>query len=244
MELKYRGVATLFNSGELKGFIKTYLIFLFVIEILIFCICFLCQLAPFNIPFPWKTYYLMAFTTPLVITFLLGVVVTAFNNYFFGANTPATIENEAAEKIEAKQDFVQQSLGLVRRVPFLIGLLILTVGAVFFSKLDLFFQFTAQAGAKAMDTLLIGGAAIIGVAAIFGVIWLVFNYKLHKMRMKCQYEYKTEVIKQLGLILTDDHKLINPEGKVIAYQDPSEMVLTGGALEKKSLLFQKQEIDL
>jgi hypothetical protein len=244
MELKYRGIATLFNSGELKGFIKTYLIFLFIIEILIFCICFLCQLEPINIPFPWKTYYLMAFTIPLAITFLLGVVVSAFNNYFFGAHT-STPEKEQAELADAKPDLFQHSLGLVRRVPFLIGLLLLTVGAVIFSKLDLLFQFTAQAGAKAVNTILIGGAAILGIAAIFGVIWLIFNYKLHKMRMKCQYEYKTEVIKQLGLILTDDHKLINTEGKVIAYQDPSEMLLTsGGGLENKPLLFQKQEIDL
>lgn len=226
--LKYRGIAALFNNAELKGFVKTYLIFLFIIEILIFCICFLCQLEPINIPFPWKTYYLMAFTFPLGITFLLGIVISAFNKYLFGTHLSEPTK-EAAEFSDSKPDPFQNSLSLVRRVPFLIGLLLLTVGAIIFSKLDIFFQFAAQAGAKAFNYIFIGVAIILVITAISGLIWLIFNYKLHKMRMKYQFDYKTEMIKQLGLVLTDDNKLINSDGKVIAYQGSKDRLITSSS---------------
>jgi len=80
---KYIGVATLFDNIELKRFVKFYIG-------LIFFLCFLLQLKPINIPFPWIYYFLSSFLIPIAITFLLGVFVTAFNLFIFGNPNPQT----------------------------------------------------------------------------------------------------------------------------------------------------------
>ena len=83
---KYIGVATLFDNFdniELKRFVKFYIG-------LIFFLCFLLQLKPINIPFPWKYYFLASFLIPIAIAFLLGVFVAAFNLFIFGNPNPQT----------------------------------------------------------------------------------------------------------------------------------------------------------
>ncbi len=54
---KYIGVATLFNNFELKRFIKIYIGLIFFLKSSFF-LCFLLQLKPISIPFPWKYYFL------------------------------------------------------------------------------------------------------------------------------------------------------------------------------------------
>ena len=55
------------------------------------------------------------------------------------------------------------------------------------------------------------------VATIFGFFWLFMKYKLEKM--KCRYEYKRDVMTNLGLLVIDDNTLINHEGQVIAQDE-------------------------
>ncbi|MBN2706843.1 MAG: hypothetical protein JXR89_10425, partial [Deltaproteobacteria bacterium] len=76
-----KGIAALFEREELKDLFRTYLITICVIEGFIFFVSFLSQLGPENVPFPWKSYFFSAFITPLVITFLLGVIVISFDRY-------------------------------------------------------------------------------------------------------------------------------------------------------------------
>ena len=87
---KYIGVATLFDNIELKRFVKFYIALIFFLEIIIFFLCFLLQLKPINIPFPWKYYFIASFLIPIAIAFLLGVFVAAFNLFIFGNPNPQT----------------------------------------------------------------------------------------------------------------------------------------------------------
>ncbi len=221
---KIRGVATLYDKAELKSFFKTYIFFIFILEVLIFFFCFLCQLKPINIPFPWKTYYVAAFAIPVGITFLLGVFVTAFNIYIFGDSLRGgKVDSEISEnggEINADTNYMgkfKSSLNIMRQIPFLAGLLFLMVGAIIFPKLNVFFEFLGRAGGAVISHTLIGLLILLGIGTFFGLVWLIMKYRLHKLSM--QYQYKRDIVAQLGVIITDDNRMINSEGRVIALDD-------------------------
>ena len=242
---KIRGVATLFNKTELKSFFKAYLLFIFILEVLIFFFCFLCQLEPINIPFPWKTYYVAAFVIPVGVTFLLGVFVTAFNIYIFGdslrgGKADAEIsENEGEASADANYvGKFKSSLNVMRQVPFLAGLLFLMAGVIIFPKLNVFFEFLGRAGGAVISHTLIGLLILLGIGTFFGLVWLIMKYRLHKLSM--QYQYKREIVAQLGLIMTDDNRLINTEGRVITFDD-SKNITPIEANPSKTLMLSKRK---
>jgi len=213
---RFRGVANLFQDTEIKKFIKFYLFFIFILEILIFFFCFLCQLEPINIPFPWKYYFLASFLMPVSITFLLGIFVTAFNIFIYGS---ATQRSELDDALDGKPDNpgylgkINYSLSLIRQAPFLLSLFVLGVGALIFSQIDTFFAMLGAFGEKAIQYILIALAVLFVVATVYGFVWMTMRYKLHKM--KYQYEYKREIMAQLGMVVIDDKTVVNNDGQVI-----------------------------
>ena len=245
-DAKIRGVATLFNKTELKSFFKTYIFFIFILEVLIFLFCFLCQLEPVSIPFPWKTYYVAAFVIPVGVTFLLGVFVTAFNIYIFGGSLrggkadPKLSENERVTNADASYlGKLKSSLNVMRQIPFLAGLLFLMAGAIIFPKLYVFFEFLGQAGSAMINHTLIGLLILLGIGTFFGLVWLIMKYRLQKLSM--QYQYKRDIMARLGLIMTDDNRLINTEGRVITFDD-SKNFTPAEVNPSKSLMLSKHKL--
>jgi hypothetical protein len=217
-----QGVASLFEKRELKSFFKAYVYILFVLEILIFFISFLCQLEPIHIPFPWRYYLLASFLTPVVITFLLGVIVKSFNLFYFGRDRtvekpPATDDAETQDKSAAGK--LNSSLRFFHQVPFLFTLLLLILGALFVSQIDHITALVGVVGEKA----LMYGMTVLGVltfiATVLAIFWLVVRFKLEKLRY--QYEYKREVMVQLGMLVTEDEKLLDHNGRVISFANPA-----------------------
>jgi hypothetical protein len=240
---KIRGLATLFNKAELKRFFKAYIFFIFILEVLIFLFCFLCQLEPINIPFPWETYYVAAFVIPIGVTFLLGVFVTAFNIYIFGDSLRGgkadseISENECETNAHAKyMGKFKSSLNIMRQIPFLAGLLFLMVGAIIFPKVNVFFEFLGRAGSTVISHTKIGLLILLGIGTFFGLVWLFMKYRLQKLSM--QYQYKRDIMAQLGLIITDDNRLINTEGRVITFED-SKNITPIEANPSKALMLSK-----
>jgi len=215
--LKSQGIAALFEMRELKSFFKNYLYIIFALEILIFFISFLCQLEPIHITFPWRYYLLAAFLTPIVITFLLGVIIKAFNLFCFGLAAPINEssmspdkkkpENSASAKLNASLNFFHQ-------LPFLLTLLLLILGAIVFSQFDHIMAVVGVIGEKALvyGLTVLGGLALI--ATIFLFVWLVIKFKLEKLRY--QYEYKRDVMLQLGVLVTEDEKILDHRGQSIS----------------------------
>lgn len=217
-----QGVASLFENRELKSFFKAYVYILFVLEILIFFISFLCQLEPIHIPFPWRYYLLASFLTPVVITFLLGVIIKSFNLFYFGLGR--TVEEppapDGAEKQEkSASSKLNSSMRFFHQVPFLFTLLLLILGALFVSQIDHIMAFAGVIGEKA----LMYGMTVLGVltfiATVLAVIWLVVKFKLEKLRY--QYDYKRDVMLQLGMLVTDDEKLLDHNGRVFSLANPA-----------------------
>lgn len=216
-----RGVADLFHKDELKKFFIRYLVLIGCLEVLIFFICFLTQLEPFDIPFPWKEYFFAAFTIPIAITFLLGIIVIAFNTYYFkdGGNSEALLADEDASGYDAspaKNKFFKLSW----QFQFMGLLLALGVGAIIFYKLDDIFRTIGYAGERAVNIfLIILGILLVG-AILLGSVFLVLHYLLRKKRMEYAFEFKRELISQTGMLLLDDNTIVNSEGKVIHTAHP------------------------
>ncbi|MGA7146573.1 MAG: hypothetical protein WBY47_18870 [Desulfobacterales bacterium] len=243
---KIRGLATLFNKAELKRFFKAYIFFIFILEVLIFLFCFLCQLEPINIPFPWETYYVAAFVIPIGVTFLLGVFVTAFNIYIFGDSLRGgkadseISENEGETNAHAKyMGKFKSSLNIMRQIPFLAGLLFLMVGAIIFPKVNVFFEFLGRAGSTVISHTKMGLLILLGIGTFFGLVWLFMKYRLQKLSM--QYQYKQDIANRLGLIITDDNRLINTEGRVINFDDSKNIAPPIEANPSKALMLSKRK---
>ncbi len=217
---KFKGVATLFDHIELKKFVKFYVLMIFVLELLILLFCFLCQLKPINIPFPWKYYFLSSALLPIVLTFMLGLLVTAFNVFIFG-NPPDMEPGGIGDRADGEKrrylDKVSVSLHFLKQAPFMLSLLLLGVFVIVIAQLDKILIFLGRIGAQAMDYIFISLGVMLAIGTVFGIMWLVMRYKLDKLH--AQYQYKREIMGQLGMIITDDNNVITNAGQILSLPD-------------------------
>ena len=216
---KHSGLATLFDGVELKSFFINYLWFIIAVEILIFLVSFLGNLGPDKGPFPWKFYFYVSFIAPVAITFLLGVFILAFNQFIFG-NTPAGGEDGSvgAEADEGRSKLFQFNLFLthMKKVPFLPLLFALVACTVLFYKLDAIFLFIFNAGEKMVTYSLVACGVLLVAGLIFGIAWIVSNYKLSRKHMEHEYRYRNDVMDKLGFLIMEDDTVIDKTGKLIS----------------------------
>ena len=215
----HTGLATLFDGVELKSFFINYLWFIIAVEILIFLVSFLGNLGPEKGPFPWKFYFYVSFITPVAVTFLLGVFILAFNQFIFGS-TPATGDEGGmgAEADDGRSKLLQFNLFLthMRKVPFLPLLFGLVACTVLFYKLDAIFLFIFNAGEKMVTYSLVACGVLLVAGLIFGIAWIVSNYKLSKKHMEHEYRYRNDVMDKLGFLIMEDDTVIDKTGKLIS----------------------------
>ena len=212
-----RGIASLFGETELKSLFKKYLIWMIVIEAFIFFVCWVYQLGidqfsetgNANIPFPWRTYFLVAFLAPIMVTFLLGVITVAFNKFVYGTEPGDELGAEGADK----RGKVQNVYASLVQLPFLLSLLLLAglAGAIY--NLDSILMFVGRFGEASVKVLLIVAAAVGVGGTAYGLIRMVLNYKLRKQTM--DYEYKRDVMDRLGVAVLDDRTVITPQGRIL-----------------------------
>jgi hypothetical protein len=212
-----RGIASLFGENELKSLFKKYLIWMIVIEAFIFFVCWVYQLGidqfsesgQTNVPFPWRTYFLVAFLAPIMITFLLGIITLAFNKYIYGTEPGDGLEDADP----SKRGKIQNVYASLVQLPFLLSLLLLAglAGAIY--NLDTIMLFLGRFGEASIKIVLIVlGAVGVGGSA-YGLIRMVLNYKLRKQTM--DYEYKRDVMDRLGVAVLNDKTVITPQGQII-----------------------------
>ena len=216
------GVASLFDSIQLKAWFLHYLYFIIGVEILIFLVSFVGSIGPNKGPFPWKFYFFVSFTIPIAITFLLGIFILAFNKYLFG-NSLLEENNEHEEGVnsERKSYLLKMNMLLnnMRHAPFLSVMFLLILGSVVAYKIDDIMLIFFNAGEKVIKYVLISIAILLAVGLIFGVFWVIANYKLRKKHMEHHFQYKKDVMAQMGLLIMDDETVINKDGKIISEKD-------------------------
>ncbi|MCU0588214.1 MAG: hypothetical protein MUF52_08670 [Syntrophobacteraceae bacterium] len=221
-----RGLAGLFDEGERKELFRKYIYFLGWVEVLIFIVAYLYQLGDTGVDqvgsvergFPWKTYFFVAFIVPVAITFLLGMVIAGFNKYLAdGDRDPEDAAPDSSgpsrESTVTRLERLQKVVVWVQRLPFLALLALVGLSAGFIYKLDSILSFLEMVGERSVRVLLISGAVVLGIASIFGFILIILNYQLRKQTMS--YEYRSEVAERFGLIILDDHTVLNSEGKLL-----------------------------
>ena len=219
-----RGLASLYNRVELKSLFINYLYCLIAVEILILIVCFLGNLGPNKGPFPWKFYFFTAFTAPLAITFLLGVIALAFNHFIFYPKSTIWEENTSGIDSDAKQSKLFQFnlfLAHMKKVPFLLVLFVLVISTVLFYKIDTILLFILNAGEKVVTYLLIACGILMSVGLIFAVAWIVTNYKLRQKHMDYEYRYRNAVMDKLGFFVLENNTVIDKNGQMIT-QKPAE----------------------
>ncbi|MCW7753096.1 hypothetical protein OOT00_03740 [Desulfobotulus sp. H1] len=214
---EHRGIASLFSQVEIKHFLKNYLIFICIVEAVIFFVSFIGQLGPETRSFPWKSYFFAAFIIPVAITFLLGIFVVGFNKYLYGQNPLYDEETFTGDPDAGKTTLrIQAFLRTARQLPFLFILVLLGLGAGIVYKIEDIFTFIARFGEKSAQYLLISMGVFLFVGTLFAVLWMVLNYKLQKKAIDFRHHYKNEVVKRLGLVILEDDTVINKEGEVVS----------------------------
>lgn len=213
-----KGVAALFDDYEIKDLFKRYVQLLIVVEVLIFLVCWVYQLGldeaavtgkPVDVPFPWRVYFLVSFIAPVAVTFLVGIVVVAFNSFLFGQRG-----------VPIFKDIPDGTVGTLAKVanfcfqlPFLLTLLLLglLVGAIY--NLGTIMDYLARFGEAASRVVLIGLGCVLVAGTVFGIVRMVLNYKLRKKNM--EYAYKREVMDRLGIAILDEQTMIDSKGQVV-----------------------------
>lgn len=231
VQKKYRGIANLFEKKELKKYIVNYLVFLGVIEIIIFLICFLSQLEPIDIPFPWRQYFFIAFATPICITFLLGVITKSFNEFIFDdkkkTEDTRALSTDVFEFQQPKSRFFF-FMHMLKKPPLMLSLIGLLVFSSLLYHMDTILLYAGQTSEKLVQYILLGLTGIFCLASIVGIFMLLMKYRLHKKNIDLQYQFKKDVLNQTGLIILDNNNVMNKQGEIIdsnSHQDmPVEMI--------------------
>jgi hypothetical protein len=221
-----QGIASLFDDFERKELFKKYLFFLGWLEVLIFGACWVYQLGsgghdqygPIDLPFPWKTYFLVAFLAPVAITFLVGVVIVGFNKYFAEAEQPGETAasspfGDPQKEGSGRLASLNRVVSWVQKLPFLALLLLLAVAVVFFYKLDVILGFVGNVGEKTVKVILFSAMGLVAVISVFLLILIVLNFQLRKKSM--DYQYRSEMAERFGLVILDDQTVLNSEGRLL-----------------------------
>ncbi len=216
-----KNFASLFDDNERKQLLKKYIFFLGWLEVIIFFVTWLWQLGdsgydrfgPVETPFPWKVYFLISFIAPIAVTFLVGIVIAGFNRYLGQGEGVETRGIDFTRVPEGKYPKLFHFLEYMRHAPFLVLLILLGLGVAAFYNIDSIMHFMKVVGEKSIRIGLMVGGILLGVASIFGMIILILNYKLKKKSM--DYQYKSQLAREFGLIILEDNTVINREGQLL-----------------------------
>ncbi|MBZ4684636.1 MAG: hypothetical protein JG774_381 [Desulfomicrobiaceae bacterium] len=212
------GLAALFDEYELKDLFRKYVHLLLVVEGLIFLVCWVYQLGldeaaatghPVDIPFPWKTYFVVALSAPVAVTFLVGIVVAGFNAFVYGHQGRPLVRAKKEDGTEAR---LAAAINFCMQLPFLLilGMLGILIGVLY--NLGSILEFLGRFGEAASRIILIGLGAVLAAGTIYAVVRLILQYKLRAKNM--EYEYKRQVMEQLGIAIVDN-TVVHKSGTIL-----------------------------
>ena len=209
------GIASLFEASQVRKYFLYYVYFMVGVEVLILWLTFLGTMGE---NFPVKFYFLMAFTIPLALTFLLGVFIVAFNKFIFGRNPIEEDISNLDSDAENETPLSRQSIYLqhVWRLPLFLKMALLIAVAFLLYKLEAIVNFFISFGEQTARYLMIAAGVVLAGAFIFSIVWIIASYRLRKKYMEYQYQYKKDVMDQLGLLVLDDNTVIDKKGQPLS----------------------------
>lgn len=202
-------IADYFTKSDRKKLFFDYLKLIGILEIIIFIIVALWatddKYHRVYTPFPWQQYLFVAFAFPIVLTFIMGIIITAFN-YFMEDEEEVLPPSQGGDRFAA---FV----GQMRRLPYLALLFLLIVTILGLYNLDHILTWISSLGQQTFRFLSLA-LAIFGVlVALYMIFFLFFKYRLNKKHM--QYQYYSDISDKYGLIILDDQTVIHKNGDLL-----------------------------
>jgi hypothetical protein len=203
-------ISDYFNKADRKKLFFDYLKLVGVLEILIFIVVALWatddKYHRVYTPFPWKEYLFVAFAFPIVLTFLMGVIISGFN-HFIG------YEERRKEPEAAGGNQFETVVKQLRRLPFL-GLLFLLLTTIFcLYNIHHIIAWLSQLGYNTFLFLTYALGGLGAIVVIYVLFFLMFKYRLNKKHL--QYEYYSQISDKFGLIILDDRTVLYKDGNLL-----------------------------
>jgi hypothetical protein len=205
-------IASYFNKADRKKLFFDYLKLIAILEIVIFIVIALWssddKYHRVYTPFPWKEYLFVAFAFPIMLTFLMGVIVTGFN-HFLGQQVTGGQEEEAADKCQDLPWVLTQ----LKRLPLLaiLFLLLVTIFALYNIHHVMAWLTSLTSSTFTFLSYVLAGAGV--VVIIYMLFFLFFKYRLNQRQMK--YQYYTQISDRHGLIILDDRTVLHKSGQLL-----------------------------
>lgn len=218
-ENKPFGVASLFDREQLRSTFVNFLYMITGLELIIFVVMLVATVGLAKEPFPWKTYFFVAFTVPVAITFLFGIFLIAFNNFFFGQRHETNMETTGTPPPGNSKSYLFKTNSFIdsmRKVPIMVTLFLIIIGALAAYNLDDAIMVVANTGEQLVKYLVVAMGALLLVATVVALTWLIINYKLRKRYMDYQNKYRQAAMERLGMMIIDDQETIDQKNIITA----------------------------
>ncbi len=204
-------IASYFNKADRKKLFFDYLKLIGILEIVIFIVAVLWasddKYHRVQTAFPWREIVFVSFAFPIVVTFLMGVIITGFN-YFLGGQTETT---EAEGPSPDNQ--MEAVIGQLKRLPFLSILFLLLVTILALYNMDHIMAWLSSLGYNTFLFLSYVLAGLGVIVVIYLMFFLFFKYRLNQRHMK--YQYYTNISERHGLIILDDRTVLHKNGSLL-----------------------------
>jgi hypothetical protein len=203
-------IASYFTKADRKKLFFDYLKLIAILEIIIFIVVALWSADDkyhrVYTPFPWKEYLFVAFAFPVMLTFLMGVIITGFN-YFLGQDVSAA----QGEEESAGQEI--SLVGHLKRLPLLamLFLLLVTIFALYNMHHIMTWLSSLTASTFTFLSYVLAGAGV--VVVVYVLFFLFFKYRLNQRQMK--YQYYSQISERHGLIILDDRTVLHKSGNLL-----------------------------
>ncbi|MDP3181775.1 MAG: hypothetical protein Q8M54_03035 [Desulfobaccales bacterium] len=205
-------IANYFTKADRKKLFFDYLKLIGILEIVIFIVVVLWasddKYHRVNTAFPWREYVFVAFAFPIVVTFLMGIMVSGFN-YFLGDEGSQTANEEASNNGNHLETVIRQ----IRRLPYLsiLFLLLATIFALYNMN-----HIMGWLGSLGYNTFIFLSYVLAGlgvIVVVYMLFFLLFKYRLNHKHLK--YQYYTEISERHGLIILDDRTVLHKDGNLL-----------------------------
>lgn len=235
------GLAASFTPQEVKNLFFSYLTTILLVEGLIFFFSFINHLATDGSLFPWKPYLFATFITPVVITFVFGLILLTFNRFFF--------EHDSASIQGGKEYFhpgwrsgerTLLFLHMIHRLPLMLSMFLLIAATALAYKLDAIMLYIADVGATTARYLFFTLIAFLIVAALGAAVWVILSYRMKSRTLSADHQYRMQLLEQLGMVMLDDGTMIDKHGQV-TYQSSSHDVTQLSEYHDTSPLIEESE---
>ncbi|HUV76483.1 MAG TPA: hypothetical protein VMW06_00350 [Desulfobacterales bacterium] len=221
------GIASILEKTEIKEYFDTLFLLTAGIEFVIFIAHFIGSIGPEKGPFPWKQYFFVSFMAPIVLMFIVGLIIIGFNYYLYGSQQTAFVLEDSSfvgTKMKRFGHSFRFLFSIIQQVPVLAGLFILGISSVVLFKFDAILRVLGRIGEKTAFYLFILLCVMVAGILIFLLLWLFWQFKLHKYQIQRQWEYKQKVIETSGLIILDNNVVFNQDGKIISHDGIIEQI--------------------